>query len=189
VAELKNILQNLNKSKIMKNMNVYIIMIAIFLLSSKCEPLKTEAQYRGVSLYKTRGDYFDKVTVGIKKEENRIFRTSDAREKVIITDTDTIPKRRAKLINGYVLNSEADLKYDAFLSLSYKDLLLWQERYNEIALSIDTAWKYMLDQDPYIEFYLAKDNDMFHFEGVLDTSGLNQIIMDGSIEEYFTKLK
>jgi len=146
--------------------------------------VKTEAQYPGVSVYKTRGDYFDKVTAGIKN--NKMFRTPDVtiNGNIIITETDTIPKNRKKLVNDYVLDAEADLEHDAFLDMSYKELLLWQEKYGREAAFVDTAWKYMLDKNPYTEFYRVKDNEMFLN---LDTTGLNQIILDGKLEKYFNK--
>jgi hypothetical protein len=170
---------------------IYVLIATLLFFNSSCDRLKTEAQYQGVSLYKTRGDYYDKVTVGIKKNENRIFRTPYVSGGALTyTGTDTIPKSRAKLVNGYILDSEADLNYDAFLSMSYKELLLWEEKYGETSFIIDTAWKYILDKDPYIEFYKVKNSNMFVSDtSHCDTTGLNQIILEGKIEEYFTKLK
>jgi hypothetical protein len=168
---------------------IFIAIIAILSLGISCDKFKADTQYNGVSLYKTKGDYFDKVTVGIKKDENRIFRTSDAYEKVIITETDTIPKFRAKLVNNYVLDGEGDHLYDAFLSLTFKKLIVWEDQYGRTSFIADTAWKYVIDKDPYLEFYRAKDNKMFQIDGLLDTAGLNQIIMEDGIDEFFTKLK
>ncbi len=49
----------------------------------------------------------------------------------------------------------------------------------------------MLDLDPYLEHWRAKDNEAFtrNSHMLLDTVGLKQIILDGRIEEYFTRLK
>lgn len=152
------------------------------MLCSGSSCVKTEAQYPGVSVYKTRGDYFDKITAGIKN--NKIFRFPAGPRP-----QDTLIKRRIKLVNDYVLDGEADLEHDAFLISTTKELMEWEKKYNRLGMPADTVWKYMLDQDPYIEFYRAKDRDMFNFEGVLDTTGLNQIILDGQLEKYFNKLK
>ncbi|MCK4664519.1 MAG: hypothetical protein KAT68_16740 [Bacteroidales bacterium] len=179
---------------------IYLFIAVMLYASSSCDKIKTEEdQYPGVSVYKTRGDYFDKVTVGIIKDENRIFRTPYVRintpyhsGNLFLTETDTIYKFRKKLVNDYVLDGEGDLEHDAFLNISFKELLIWQEKYGETSFCDDTAWKYMLDKDPYIEFYRAKDNEMFlnpTDTSILDTTGLNQIILENRLEEYFTKLK
>ena len=163
----------------MKQTKLIYLFITVMLCSgSSC--VKTEAQYPGVSVYKTRGDYFDKITVGIN-DKDKIFRGPFDSFK-----DDTIPKNRARLINGYVLDAEGDLKYDAFLNMSIREYNNWLEEYDMDYLPNDTAWKYMLDKDPYIEYYRAKDRDMFIG---LDTTGLNQIILDGQLEKYFNKLK
>ena len=166
---------------------IYLFIAAMLCSASSCH--KSEALYSGVSVYKARGDYFDKLNVGIKN--NKIFRTPYVKVggNVIITETDTIWKLRKNLVKDYVLESGGNLKYDAFLDISFKELLIWQEKYGETSFCSDTAWKYMLDQDPYIEFYRAKDNEMFTNEGNLDTTGLNKIILDGKLEKYFNKLK
>ena len=182
------------KNKMKHTKLIYLFIAAMLCSASSCH--KTEVPYGGVSVYKTRGDYFDKLNVGIKN--NKIFRTPsffssiyrDSEKKIPFTE-DTAYKLRKKLVNDYVLESGGNLKYDAFLDISFKELFKMKEQYGEnYYICIDTAWKHILDRDPYTEFYRVKDNEMFrNLDGSPDTTGLNQIILDGQLEKYFNKLK
>jgi len=67
-----------------------------------------------------------------------------------------------------------------------------KERNDELSFPDDIIWKYLLDLDPYLELWRAKDNEAFQNRtdiSVLDTIGLNQIILEGRIKEYFTLIK
>ena len=160
-----------------------------FLLLSVISCNNEQALAPGISLYKTRGDYFDLADIGMKGDQ--ITRLPDyyARfSRFIITDTDTVYKNRAKLINGYILDVEADETRDVFLDLTFKQYMALASRGH---LREDTLKKYILDKDPYVEFYrdIANprrfDNDIEY----IDTSEINQIIGEGKIEEFFTRLK
>jgi len=163
-------------------------LFAVFLFSTGCDKwFGTEKDYQGIRVYKTRADYFNNITVGMKKEEDRIYRTSDAIEKVIYTKSDTIPKNRIRLVEGYVWSGEGYFEDDVFLSMTFKDQIKWQNKYGLITMPVDTARKYILDREPYIEYYEVKDNQMFFNKE--DTVELNRIILESRLEEYFTKIK
>ena len=165
-----------------------ILLIIIF----SCDKIPTEADYKGVSLYRTKGDYFENVVVWMSKDEGKIAgKPGFPLRNLYITETDTINRNRARIVDGYVLDGEGTLR-DAYLSITYKEYLLWLERYDELSFPDDTIWKYMLDLDPYLELWRAKDNEAFlgyTVNSKLDTVGLKQIILDGRIEEFFTRLK
>jgi len=146
----------------------------------------------GIAIYKTRGDYFNLVDIGMKGDN--IFRIPSFRAdkyKLIFTDSDTIYKYRYRLINGYILDAEADENYDVFLSLLFKRYLLMEENYIVYSLPEDTLRKYILDKDPYIEFYRETYYPhRFSLENLAnDTTGINAIIRNNELEKYFEKIK
>jgi len=159
---------------------------------SSCDKISTEADYKGVSLYRTKGDYFENVVVWMSRDGDKIAgNPAFPLSNLNITKTDTINRNRARIVDGYVLDGEGTLR-DAYLSFTYKEYLLWLERYDELSFPVDTVWKYMLDLDPYLELWRAKDNEAFTANSEvskLDTVDLKQIILDGKIEEFFTRLK
>lgn len=176
------------KPKILKISTILLI----FTLNFSCDVLKTEGDYPGVSIYKTKGDYFNLVDIGMKGDE--IYRTCsfwnpryNSLTKMIIRDNDTIYSFRCKLVNGYVLDAEADENTDVFISMTNKDHLVWQIA-NEIgAIPHDTLRKYILDKAPYIEFYRNRtDVKRLYMEDSLE---INEIIKNGEIDKYFEKLK
>ena len=89
--------------------------------------VKTEGYYPGISIYKTNGDYFDLVTIGLKdgkvvRKPGIYFGTS-----LVFTDTDTIYKSRIRLANGYVLDTQAN-SVDSYLKLTWKELFLKESK-------------------------------------------------------------
>lgn len=170
---------------------ILLLFFTVLLMLSSCDKITTEADYKGVSLYRTNGDYFENVVVWMNKDGGVAGKPGFPLSNLYITETDTINMNRARIVDGYVLDGEGTLR-DAYLSVTYKDYLLWLERYDELSFPDDTIWKYMIDLDPYLELWRAKDNEDFTANSEvskLDTVGLKQIILDGKIEEYFTRLK
>ncbi|HZJ73912.1 MAG TPA: hypothetical protein VFC87_03835 [Perlabentimonas sp.] len=160
------------------------------LMAFSCDKITPEADYKGVSLYRTKGDYFENVVIWMNKDGKIAGNPAFPLSNLYITETDTTNKFRLRIVDGYVLDFEGTIS-DAYLSVTYKDYLLWLERYDELAFPDDTIWKYMLDLDPYLEHWRAKDNEAFtrNSHMLMDTVGLKQIILDGRIEEYFTRIK
>ncbi len=98
---------------------------------------------------------------------------------------DTICDRRQNGANGYVL-SESDRLTDVYLSLTYKEVLLKEIAMNNpgIPLLDDTLRKYILDEDPYQEFWRCTTTLQLS-----DSVKINEIIRNGEIEKYFEQLK
>jgi len=162
------------------------------LVVTNCDMFTHQAIAPGISIYKTRDDYFTLIDIGMKGD--RIFRTSSYSQdinKFYFIDNDTIYKNRVRLIDGYILDCEADERYDVFLSLSFKECMILEVKYNQPCLSEDTLKKYIIDQDPYIEYYrdMAEPRLFSHIVEKVDTSEINQIIRDGKLEQQFTRLK
>lgn len=168
----------------------YIIILS--LVVTNCDMFKYQAIAPGISIYKTSSDYFTLIDIGMKGDQ--IFRTSSYSQdinKFYFIDNDTIYKNRVRLIDGYILDCEADERYDVFLSLSFKECMILEVKYNQLCLPHDTLRKYIIDKDPYIEYYrdMAEPRLFNYVVEKVDTSEINQIIRDGKLEEYFTRLK
>ena len=171
-----------------------LLSVLLFTFSLLCFSCEKSGEYDaapGISVYKTNGDYYELVTVGMKGDD--IFRTwgffLDFGKPIcnlLVTDTDTIYKSRKKLVNGYVLDREADERYDVFLSLSFKEYLKMEQRYNTFTIPDDTLKKYILDKDPYTEFYRNKTN-VKDFQ-ISDSLEINRIIENDSLDYYFKKV-
>ncbi|MDX9845888.1 MAG: hypothetical protein RBT74_02805 [Tenuifilaceae bacterium] len=177
----------------MKPQKLYTPLLALLLALclTECDKITTEADYKGVSLYRTKGDYFENVVIWMNKDGKIAGKPGFPLSNLYITEDDTINRFRSRIVDDYVLDGEGTLR-EAYLSVSYKEYLLWLERYDELTFPDDTIWKYMLDLDPYLELWRAKDNEAFlgyTVSSKLDTVGLKQIILNGRIEEYFTRLK
>lgn len=152
---------------------------------------KTEADYPGISIYKTNGDYFDLVDVGVKNG-NIIWEIGlFGGQSLEFTDTDTVYKSRIRLANGYILDTEASSKYDAYLSLSFKEYYLKELKTEGHTLSKDTLRKYILDTNPYKEYYQeTKYPQKYLPPNILnDTAEINTIIRNGELEKYFERIK
>lgn len=168
----------------------YIIILSF--AATNCDPFTYQDIAPGISIYKTSSDYFTLTDIGMKGD--RIFRTSSYSQewsKFYFRDNDTIYKYRERLIDGYILDFEADDRYDVFLNLSFKECMNLEVKYNQPCLLDDTLRNYIIDKDPYIEYYrdMANPRLFSHIVGKVDTSEINQIIRDGKLEQYFTRLK
>ena len=152
----------------MKSQHVIILLTAFFV---GCNILGTEDQAPGIALYKTKGDYFDLVNIGMKG--NEIYSIPgfwngryNAIRGLEIKNNDTIFTGRYKLPDGYVLSYSEGLQ-SVFINMTHKEYL-YREMANAqegtgIIVSMDTLRKYILDKDPYLEFY-RNNTDVKRFE-------------------------
>ena len=111
----------------MKPQKFYTPLLALLLALclTECDKIPTEVDYKGVTLYRTKGDYFENVVVWMNKDGDKIAgKPGFPLSNLYITETDTINRNRARIVDGYVLDGEGTLR-DAYLSVSYKDYLLW----------------------------------------------------------------
>lgn len=173
----------------------YSILLFIILFVS-CSILETEDQKPGIALYKTKGDYFDLVTIGMKGDKIYMMPRywnhglNSISKGMEIIDMDTIYTRRYKLPQGYVLDAEGGLKV-VFLNMTFKEYLnreiINAEKELGVIIPEDTLRKYILDRDPYLEFY-RNNTDVKRFE-LSDSLEIREIILDGEINKYFDRLK
>lgn len=179
-----------NKANIFSlNSKAIILKISIFLLpfalmETMCKPVPTRP---GISIYKTRGNYLDLVTVGMKGD--RIFRGSYTSEdyKFDYTVNDTIYKNRVQLINGYVLDRESSKEYDVFLGLTFKEYMIKETKYGY--LPDDSVYKYIIDKNPYTEYHREKISETSEGFSISDTAAINELIRKGELHKYFNREK
>ncbi len=175
------------KTKVLRLITIFLI----FPLCFGCDLLKTESLEPGISIYKTKGDYFNLVDVRIK--DNQVFSVDhfwnaryNTMNKMTVKGNDTIYQFRYKLPNGYILDGEADERYDAFLNITFKEQL-YQEIENGTNFSLDSLANCIIDKDPYLEYYRFKKDIPALF--IKDSLKIKQILLDGEIDKYFEKVK
>lgn len=168
-----------------------ILLILFILIWTGCEPFFKPVLPPGISIYKTRGDYFDHADIGMKK--NEIFRTSiysGDMYKFITSNTDTVYKYRIRLDKGYILDFEADSRYDVFLDLTFKQHMALEKIFPG-GIGHEILKSHIIDNDPYVE-YFRDTSEPRKFEmtvETVDTSELNTIIREGKLAQYFERLK
>ncbi len=172
-----------------------LLPLGIALFGAGCEK-ENEDLAPGISVYKTRGDYFNLVDIGMKGDN--IFRTNsfwnsrfNSYHFIEFKDGDTIYTQRCHLGNGYILDAEADERYDVFIDMTYKEhlrreIINYENEYGNI-ITHDTLLKYILDKDPYTEFYRNKVEKKRLY--LSDSLEIKKIILNGEINKYFDKLK
>jgi len=173
----------------MKNYTFFLtfILVIINLICTSCDPVPSP----GISIYKTNGDYFDNADIGMKGD--KIFRTSIysvAMYKFITTDTDTIYKYRIRLRDGYILDFEADSRYDVFLDLTFKQHMSLEKIYPG-GVPNDILIDHILDKNPYSVYYRDTAEPRLFGQTIetVDTIELNQIIKEGNLNKYFEKFR
>lgn len=176
-----------------KNINLGFI-IMIITLSYGCEIFDNESLPPGISIYKPKGDYFDLVDIGMMGD--KIYRTNsywneryESFNYMEIRGDDTVYTCRYKLPDGYILDSDANEQNDVFLNITFKEQLYRELSGNHpgAAMPHDTIRKYILDKDPYIEFYRNRTNVKLF--SISDSLEIKEILLKGEIDKYFKKIK
>ncbi|HNW49746.1 MAG TPA: hypothetical protein PKH79_01605 [Prolixibacteraceae bacterium] len=177
-----------NIAKSMMSLIVFSFIVTMVFVS--CSSKEDTAP--GLTIYKTKADYIDKVYIRIFPDSSlRSYSTYGqvGRRETIIDPTDSSFLGRIQLGNGYVY-AEDFLFCDegAFLSLSIKEYIRLQDKSNSVFVS-DTfdLTQYIIDADPFIEFY--RDENRPRKYELTDTAIINEIIRNGELEKYFVRVK
>ena len=154
-----------------------IVLCSVICFCDGCDNSMTEPPPR---IYKLKGDYIDKVCVGLTEDKSRI------RVYPAMIDNCGNPNiSPLKVDSGYYLDDCCNYGVSsAYLSLSKEDYKEYIPR--------DSMYKMIIDKDPYEEYYIDEDEILIKSCTncfVLDTALLNYIIAEGTLADYFTKLK
>lgn len=125
---------------------------------------------RSVHVYKTKGDYSLYVPIELSSDKSRIT---------------SAPGRCGppqNLVNGYFLGNTMGVN-TAYLSLTI-------EEYNsyEPLLGVDSLYKYIMEDDPFLEYYRGDIGSVSNDHGI-DTTFINTLILEDRLTEYFEKVK
>lgn len=155
----------------MKRVISYILIVLCFY---SCEE-KGMHEDLSFMIYKTQNDYFNNVPVYLNVNGDKIEGLPNRNV------TNRYPQ---KLRNGYNLHSAITVN-SGFISLTngeYSNL-------DKVPIR-DTLYKYLIDKNPFIEFYKTDYNgNGFYSDNGIDTVRINQIIANGELEMYFERLK
>ena len=160
---------------------VYLFLLTISVVSFSCG--WGECWSPGPAVYKTRGDYFDLARMWM--DGNKIVAHFSATEKMVILENDTVfYPPRMRMSNGYVLDAGAALN-DVYLSITWKEMYEMEQKYNTRSLPEDTLRKYILDKNPYIEYWGENKCEL----QIEDYARINELIEDGELHKYFKRIK
>jgi len=153
---------------------LFVTMITTCLLSS-CKKKFVDDFVIQVYKFEDNKDYSLYVPVGLSEDKTKITSAPGTSSRWPI-----------KLFANYYLNGSMGVN-SGYLSIT-------KEEYNlfEIKPSVDSMYSYIVDVDPYSEFYLSIDGDIFKNENSIygiDTALINSLIRLDELEKYFVRLK
>jgi len=123
-----------------------------------------------IHVYKTKQDYSSLVPVQLSPDGK------------LITSAPGKCAPLRKLAQGYFLGNTMGIN-TAYLSLSIEEY----NSYDPI-LGVDSLYKYIMEKDPFLEYYISEDNELRNEDGI-DTAFINYLIMENNLAMYFTQLK
>jgi len=162
------------------------------LAAFSCEK-EPQATAPGLAVYKTKGDYFYNVSVGMNKKGeiywhpayyNPRYESIDPR--IRITEDDTVYTLRTRLIYGYIFGSEIG-KNSIFLDFTFKEHLQYEIEHNSSGVPTKLLSEHILDTDPFLELYFDQNRPRKY--EISDTAEINQMIRNDELEKYFEKIK
>lgn len=159
----------------MKTMLKFICFAFICLFITNCE---RKGHAENLVVYKTKADYSDKVTVQLSPEKDRVtaFPAPWNRDE----------RWPIRLANGYLLHGVFGGFRTGITALTWDEY----SKNPTASISSDSLYKLLIDKDPFLEFYYFDDHKgVFCNDDGIDTALLNEVILAGELEEYFTRLK
>jgi len=170
----------------MKNYLCIGIMLTVFILTS-CGNADPEIIGPKAKIYKTNGEYFNYLnTWGV--DNGPIDLNFGARVKY--ENGDTLYNFRWQLANGYVLGIEIS-EADYFTNMTMKELVRYKElNPTELIFPRDSFINRVIDNDPFTEFWMAKENyEKYELPDSATIAELNEMIKNGELKNEFERLK
>lgn len=181
------------KPKILKLSTVVLLLLFIGASCQKDEfELADESieitSIPSICIYKTKGDYRDKLAFCLDSAGNitctPLFNENST---VVEKDTDGNYKLRHRhfLKSGYILE---DISTDrAFTSVTINEMVESFRKYDPGYWSHERWESRIIDRDPFAEFYRYDNNGKPPI--TLTIKEINEMLINGTIETQFTKLK
>jgi len=176
--------------KIRSKISALLVIVALLAFSCTKNPQITDP---GLSVYKTKGDYFDNAFCGMKPNGDIYFvpsyynpRYYSIDPRIKITENDTFYTLRVKLIDGYVLGREVDKNY-VFLDFTFKEYLDYEIEHNISGIPDKILKEHILDNDPFLELYYDINRPRKY--ELSDTALINQMIRNNELGKFFEKIK
>lgn len=142
-----------------------------------------------VSIYKTNGDYFNYIYVGIDSIENitmyPAYNSSDPRISIDSHGSVTY-NQRWKLKSGYTVCKEMRFDDMAFTNITFHELIEYTDKNGS---SVPVSWfkSRIIDKNPFIEYYWL--GGLNHQTQEFTLGQINKMIENGTLETVFTKIK
>ena len=153
---------------------LFTLMFTMSLLLNSC---KKNGPYETLWVHKPRSDYSNNVSVRLSEDKSRI--------SAYPGPSDIDFNWPVKLHQGYYLHGAFGGVNTGYISLTKTEYSQY-----EISPGSDSLYKLLLDKDPFLGFYEYIDrHNIFYTDYGIDTVKLNQLIENGELEKYFTRLK
>jgi hypothetical protein len=185
-----------NKNMKPKNLKLTTVVLVLLFMGTSCQ--KDEMEYAdekieisswpAISVYKTKNDYFNNITVGINdKKDIRSYPDYNIKSDNVFVEKDGEYKFKYKwlLKNGFVVEKGGDFNC-AVTDISLTEYINFNEPYK-------TNWDTILlkariiETDPYTKFYFH--NGINKTPRTFTLGEINDMIENGTLETVFTKLK
>jgi len=181
----------------MKNYLLTISLLSIVLLLTNCKKEKIEYADENIivnnepslSVYKTNGDYFNYISIGIDSVENvtqspAYCNKNDPRITYQNGRKGYIFRWRLK--SGYIVDCE--WKYNkVFTSITITEFIKYADNHNICAMPDSILIKRIIDTTPFKEYYWLEGLNGEYQEFTL--GDINEMIEKGTLETVFKKIK
>ncbi|NQU88472.1 MAG: hypothetical protein HQ541_22220, partial [Mariniphaga sp.] len=145
--------------------------------------------YPWLSVYKTKGNYLNYITVGVDSLGN-IFSSPDYTYRsgqVGKKDNGEVYfKYRYVLKSGYIVSLVSI--HQAFTDITLKEYIEYNEANGIAGWTDNLIYPRIIDRDPFIEFYFSSCMTCTNSQQ-FSLGEINEMLENGTIEEHFTKLK
>lgn len=153
---------------------LFTLIFTMSLFLNSCE--KGAVRDLTLWVYKTKNDYSNNVALELSEDKSKITSFPGP--------SDIKFKWPLKLHQDFYLGGAFGGVNTGYLSLTKTEYSQY-----EISPGPDSLYKLLIDKDPFLEFYEYIDrHNVFANDGI-DTVKLNQLIDNGELEKYFTRLK